>query len=252
MKNILIPVDWQSQDVHLADYAKAFEHIDNKKFSAFFLEDFLQHSEPETAAAEADRLDFRFEMEKEARALDVDLQFLTNTQNQIALRFQTRFADLLTIQASEKSWRERAHELPPGFLENMGCSVMITPELTHRFNEIILSFDPDFSALAALKMFLALYGKISREKSMTVITVISHDESNIVTEKCLIEFLQKYFSNVGTLPVHQRSLVPVLDSLVSAADAPLLLMGKSATHFLNNSDRMEGLIRKKGSLFYSV
>lgn len=75
MKNILIPVDWQSQDVHLADYAKAFEHIDNKKFSAFFLEDFLQHSERETAAAEADRLDFRFEIEKEARALDVDLQF---------------------------------------------------------------------------------------------------------------------------------------------------------------------------------
>jgi hypothetical protein len=252
MKNILIPVDWQSQDVHLADYAKAFEHIDNKKFSAFFLHDFLQHSERETAAAEADRLDFRFEMEKEARALDVDLQFLANTQNQIALQFQTRFADLLTIQVNENSWRERAHELPAGFLENMGCPVMITAQFTRSFNEIIVSFDPDYSALTALKSFLSLYGKMSREKSMTVITVISHDESNIVTEKCLIEFLQKYFSNVGTLPVHQRSLVPTLDSLVSMADAPLLLMGKSATHFLSNSDRMEGLIRRKGSLFYSV
>lgn len=252
MKNILIPVDWQSQDVHLADYAEAFEHIDNKKFSAFFLDDFLKAGNPADRATEADRLDFRFEIEKEARALNVDLQFLANTQNQVALQFQTRFADLLTIRVDHKSWSERYPDLPTDFLETLGCPVMITSHLTKSFKEIIVFFDPDFTGLAALKTFLSLYGKLSKEKSMTVITVISHEDATIVTEKCLIEFLQKYFSNVGVLPVHQRNLSVRLDGLVQESNSPLLLMGRSARHFLINPSRMEQLIAQKGSLFYSV
>ncbi len=248
---ILLPVDFTPHRTRIENLAKAFSHLADKRFSAFFLRDYVSQVSVHSPAAEVEKLDQKLALQSEAATLNLELKFLNDQSSLQALVHQSRFADLLLLDPLNQEDGVSLNDLPVDFFEKMHCPLFLSYDMTHEYEEIVFLFDYDLKGLAALKSFHALFGEVSRKKKFTLITVSPEDEPGIYFEKSLVSYLQEVFENVGIHPMSRINLTDNLVSYVSKLKKPLLIIGQSALALLENKSIAKRLMKNETSVYYS-
>lgn len=251
-KNILFPVDLQPTRYHLSDYAHLLSHVD-KSFSAFFLKDFVKQPKGKTpSVGDQDKLAMQSSLQEEAKTLHVDINFITAQANANSLLNQSKFADLAIISPiTHENIGQLVKSFPDHFFEEIGCPILLSEDLLQPYEEILVLFDYDQSGLAALKSFLSIFGKVSGNKKVTIITVSPDDAPEIHLEKYLVSYLQKAFDDVGIVPFSSANLADQLVNYASKLTKPLLVMGRAAVNLLNDGQLARRIADNHMSLFYS-
>lgn len=250
-KQILFPVDFQPSQIHLADYAKLFAHIDKKSFTGFFIRDFVKQAKSKSGN-EPDKATIQTSLEEEAKTLNLDMSFIKSQANTNSLVNQSKFADLALINPiTHENISQLIKAFPDHFFEEVGCPIFISEDLLNPYEEILVLFDYDQSGLAALKSFLSFFGKQSSHKKVTILTVSPDDAPEIHLEKYLVSYLQKIFNDVGIVPMSNRDLASALVSYASKFNKPVLIMGRAALHLLNDSTLAVKMADHHMSVFYS-
>jgi len=252
-KHILFPVDFQPTLIHLADYAHLFSNVDNKSFSGFFLKDFVKHPKNKVVStSDADKSALQSTLEKEAKALNMEMSFIRSQANGNSLLNQSRFADLALITPiTHDNIGQLIESFPEDFFEEVGCPIFLSDDLLHPYEEILVLFDYDQSGLAALKSFLSFFGKESSNKKVTILTVSPDDAPEIHLEKYLVSYLQKIFSNVGIVPMSSNDLANQLVNYAAKLNKPVLVMGRAALNLLNNNVLASQVAEHHMSIYYS-
>ncbi len=252
-KHILFPVDFQPTHIHLADYAHLFSNIDNKSFSGFFLKDFVKHPKNKVVnTSDSDKSVLQSTLEKEAKALNMDVSFIRSQANGNSLLNQSRFADLALITPiTHSNIGILIESFPEDFFAEVGCPIFLSDDLLHPYEEILVLFDYDQSGLAALKSFLSFFGKESSNKKVTILTVSPDDAPEIHLEKYLVSYLQKIFTNVGIVPMGSKDLANQLVNYAAKLNKPVLVMGRAALNLLNNNELASQVAEHHMSIYYS-
>jgi hypothetical protein len=247
--NILLPVDFSAKEFRLEDCVNAFSHLPAKHFSTFFIGDYVRLK---SDMAKVDRSDVQKRAESMSRKLKVDLKFIPCPGSLPSLWYQSRFADLmvLNLQVPDSSlmlsllYAEK-------FFDDFACPVMLQGSLPKDQDEIIFLFDHDPSGLGALKSYLALFGEVSKDKKLTVVSLNSSEGPGIYFEKSLIQYLQQIFTNVGVLPMSKPDIEKNVISFASRASNPLIIIGKTAGHLFGQESNAQALTTHPMSLYYS-
>lgn len=248
---ILLPVDFAVEGARMGKLANAFSHLADKRFSAFFLRDYVRTEDASSPSLAVEKLDLKLALQSEAKALKLDLKFLNDQNSLLALAHQSRFADLILLDPINGENTLSLDEVPADFFSKMHCPLLLSNDLTHEYGEIIFLFDYDLRGLAALKSYHALFGEVSHKKKFTLITVSPEDEPGIFFEKCLVNYLQQVFENVGIHPMSRINLTENLVAYASEANRPLLITGQSALALLKDRSLTQRLMKNETSLYYS-
>jgi hypothetical protein len=112
-------------------------------------------------------------------------------------------------------------------------------------------FDYDQSGLVALKSFLSFFGKVSSDKKVTLLTVSPDDMPEIHLEKYLVSYLQKFFKDVGIVPLSSKDLAQQVMGHATKLTRPVLVMGRTAIDLLNNEELAGQVTDHHISVFYS-
>ena len=251
-KHILFPVDLKPSSVHLSDYVNLLSHVEKKMFSAFFVKDFVKPSKKGSAGFEEDKTAVQNSLQEEAKKLDMDINFISGQSNASGLMNQSKFADLAIIcPITHDNIGKLIQSFPEHFFEDIGCPILLSEDLLQSYEEILLLFDYDQSSLAALKSFLSMFGKISGNKKVTIITVSPDNAPEIHLEKYLVSYLQKIFKDVGIVPFSNKNLADQLVAYAEKLNKPLLVMGRAGVNLLKDNHLATKLADHHMSLFYS-
>lgn len=248
-KQILFPVDFQS-GAHLADYANLFAHVDKKIFMGFFLRDFVKSARVKNT--EADKQVLQQNLQQEADQLKLDFDILKSNSNANLLLNQSRFADLVIVNPlTSENILQLNHLFPDHFFDLVACPVFLSEDVMRPFDEILVLFDYDQSGLVALKSFLSFFGKVSSDKKVTLLTVSPDDMPEIHLEKYLVSYLQKFFKDVGIVPLSSKDLAQQVMGHATKLTRPVLVMGRTAIDLLNNEELAGQVTDHHISVFYS-
>lgn len=248
-KQILFPVDFQS-GMHLADYAQLLSHVDKKSFVGFFLRDFSRQLKSKSGDQEKNLM--QSSLQEEARQLNLDFDFIKNHSSTNLLLNQSRFADLIIINSVKQNNILQLNQVfPDHFFESIACPIFLSEDLLTPYQEILVLFDYDQSGLVALKSFLSFFGKVSSDKKVTLLTVSPDDSPEIHLEKYLVSYLQKFFSDVGIVPLNNKNLAQQVMTHATKLTRPVLVMGRTALDLLNNQEFATQVADHHMSIFYS-
>lgn len=248
-KQILFPVDFKS-DMHLADYAQLLSHVDKKSLVGFFLRDFSRPGK--SRGAEQDKHTLQSNLQEEARQLSLDFDFIKNNSTTNLLLNQSRFADLIIINpVMQENILQLNQIFPDHFFDTIACPVFLSENLLMPYQEILVLFDYDQSGLVALKSFLSFFGKVSGDKKVTLLTVSPDDSPEIHFEKYLVSYLQKFFNDVGIVPLNNQNLAQQVMNHATKLTRPVLVMGRTALELLNNQQLATQVADHHMSIFYS-
>jgi hypothetical protein len=248
-KQILFPVDFQS-GTHLADFANLFAHVDKKIFMGFFLRDFVKSARVKNA--EADKQVLKQNLQQEADQLKLDFDVLKSHSNANLLLNQSRFADLVIVNPlTSENILQLNHIFPDHFFDLVACPVFLSEDVITPFDEILVLFDYDQSGLVALKSFLSFFGKVSGNRKVTLLTVSPDDMPEIHLEKYLVSYLQKFFKDVGIVPLSSKDIAQQVMGHATKLTRPVLVMGRTAIDLLNNQELAGQVTDHHISVFYS-
>lgn len=246
--NILVPVDIQGARFPLQQVDQLFSKAPDKRFTGFFLGDFVQTGQPDE---QAERLQWQHDIDHQARAANVDFQFMMPAPQDYGVVHQSRFADLALMGPVADESHRWSHDNMVTFFSRLACPVMLVHQTEKPFQEIVLYPDNDFSSLAALKTFQALFGPQPAEKRLTVLAASPEDEPGIFFEKCLVNYLQSEFKSVGILPVNEKQREDQLLALAGRMENPLIITGAAGKSLLKNEATAERIFQKKISVLYA-
>jgi hypothetical protein len=246
--NILIPVDFQGDHFALSQVDHLFAHVLGKRFTGFFLSDFVQ---PIKAATGGERLEWQHEIGAQARSANVDFQFMLPVADGFAVVHQSRFADLAVLGPINGSARRWPLVSLVDFFNRLACPVMLLHETEHPFQDIVVYLDYDVTSLTALKTFLAFFGNKTAGKNLTILAASPEDEPAIFFEKCLVAYLQKEFRNVGVVPVNDKNRELQLLDFAAKANSPLIITGMAGKELLKNTSWSDRILGNKIALFYA-
>jgi hypothetical protein len=251
-KDIFFSAGTVPSKVDLKGYAEMFSHIKEKTFSAFFFSDFMGPPSVSPLTS-TERVGMVRELDEAAKELALDVYvFNPGLHNVKALIHRSRFADLILINPIPQLTLSSGLEtIAQFFFEKLACPVLLTPHLPINYREVIIFFDSTMSELTALKTFITLFGHQVREIPVTVLMVNSLSKPELFLEHYFIQFVKKYFYNVGIVPMNGVDIPWELAKLACRSDNPFVITGKVAISLLNKKEIVRDLFNKQASLFYS-
>jgi hypothetical protein len=251
-KDIFLSADAAPSKTDLNGCAEMFSHIRDKTFSFFFFRDFIGATSviPITAS---ERVLIVRELDELAKRLDLDIYvFDPSLHNIKTLIHRSRFADLILISPiPQLTLTLDSEAIAQNFFEKLACPVLLSPKLPINYQEIVIFFDSTMSELTALKTFLTLFGRQVSNVPVTVLMVNSLAKPELFLENYFIQFVKKYFYNVGIVPMSGVDIAEQLAKLACQTDRPLVIVGKIAINLLSKKDIIKDLFSRQASLFYS-
>lgn len=114
---------------------------------------------------------------------------------------ESRFADLLLIDR-HTSLNNLFQADVPGFIKDVPadaqCPVLVLPEQTGLFNEVVFAYNGSYSSVYAIREFMQLFPHMSSKKA-TVLYVPEKGIPIVPNEQLLKEYLHLYFTDVTVL-----------------------------------------------------
>lgn len=248
--NILVPVDFRGDLFDLSALAHLFSPAPGKRFTGFFLSDFVEPVRPGRPVAD-ERLEMEHDINTRARQTNLDFQFMIQSRENFAVVHQSRFADLALlgpVNGSAKRW-------PKGgvvhFFNQLVCPIMLVHDAEQPFQDILVYLDYDVSSLHALKAFLAFFGSHVKGRNLTILAASPDDDSGIFFEKCLVQYLQKEFRSVGVVPVNDRLREEQLLNYAGKLSNPLIILGRAGRELMNEASLADRILENHIALLYA-
>ena len=151
---------------------------------------------------------------------------------------QTTFADLLIL--SYQIFIDNVNSLPDSsllyqLLKGSKCPVMILPDNTRRIDNIIFTYDGKESSVFAIRAFSNLFAGQSKNKPVSILTVMqSADEERIKNEKLLMDLVKQYFNDVGIQLLESRSISKEISNFALGVVNPIIVMGAYGRSRISN------------------
>ncbi len=151
---------------------------------------------------------------------------------------QTTFADLLIL--SYQIFIDNVNSLPDSsllyqLLKGSKCPVMILPDNIRRIDNIIFTYDGKESSVFAIRAFSNLFAGQSKNKPVSILTVMqSADEERIKNEKLLMDLVKQYFNDVGIQLLESRSISNEISNFALGVVNPIIVMGAYGRSHISN------------------
>lgn len=120
---------------------------------------------------------------------------------------ETRFADLLVL--GQRTWKKISKALsmtPDAMLPEWECPLLILPDTTEGFEQVILTYNGSPDAMHGLKQFLYMLPELVGNLPVTILATYSSQKAPAAgEEKLFIEYLKEHFGEVAFHKVEQHT-----------------------------------------------
>ena len=233
--DVLLPADLPLPGQRITLAANVLSHLNLKQFSSFFLYDSLAKADREKLPAPClEKADALQEMEAGAKSLNLEIRQLEPSRNPQLLHHQSLFADILFMSFLTADDHLPGYLISSKFLDRVGCPVLFSFGNSGIPREVFLYFDFEPSCLVAFKSFASIFGERLQEAKVTIATTSPPDENAIYMEKCLIQYAQRKFKDVGIIPAGSLQIEENLISWTSQVHNPWLIVGKMGLPFIDH------------------
>ncbi|MFM9838895.1 MAG: hypothetical protein ACKVOQ_11560 [Cyclobacteriaceae bacterium] len=250
-KQIFFPVHQASSPVNLKSYAELFAHYHRKTFSFFFWQDYW--CEKDDFFSDSDRTLLEQTIQIEATDLQLKIDFCDRDSSSLSALIQhSCFADVLVIPPTKK--KASSLFLSPfmkRFLQDVACPIFMPSRVSPLFNEVLILFDYDWSALAAFKSFIQLFHEVLAGRAVTVILLIAVEENEFFLENHFIHYVKMSVGEVGIIPVNSNRVNEQLIRTTELMKKPVLILGKNAIESICATSVADELRANEVSFFYS-
>ena len=150
---------------------------------------------------------------------------------------QTMFADLLILSyrlfdntAPEKTDPSILYDI----LKESKCPTLIIPEKIRRIDNLVFTYDGKESSVFAIKAFANLFGRATREKITSILTVTPSLDEEILNEKLLLNLVKQHYNNVGVQLLEGTHITQEISNFARSVTNPLVIMGAFGRSSISN------------------
>jgi nucleotide-binding universal stress UspA family protein len=119
-------------------------------------------------------------------------------------------------------------------LKGSKCPVLILPEGTTRIDNIIFTYDNKESSVFAIKAFSNLFARKSRDKIVSILTVMPNVDEEIKNEKLLLNLVKQHYNNVGIQLLEGHNISKEINNFAGNVQNPLVVMGAYGRSRISN------------------
>jgi nucleotide-binding universal stress UspA family protein len=119
-------------------------------------------------------------------------------------------------------------------LKGSKCPVMILPEELPRVDNIIFTYDNKESSVFAIKAFSHLFSQGTRDKVVSILTVMPSADEEIKNEKLLLDLVKQHYSNVGIQLLNGSSISREILNFAGGVSNPMVVMGAYGRSHISN------------------
>lgn len=150
---------------------------------------------------------------------------------------QTTYSDLLVI--SYRIFFNYVSKDPDTtmlyqILKGSKCPVMILPENIQQIGNIIFTYDNKESSVFAIKAFSQLFSSATRDKIVSILSVMPSADEEIKNEKLLLDLVKQHYHNVGIQLLNGSSISRAILDFAGSVSNPLLVMGAYGRSHISN------------------
>ena len=103
---------------------------------------------------------------------------------------------------------------------------MILPDNICKIDNIIFTYDGKDSSVFAIRAFSNLFAGHSKNKPVSILTVMkSPDDEGIKNEKLLMELIKQHFNDVGIQLLEGNTISDEISNFAGTVTNPLIVMG---------------------------
>lgn len=140
---------------------------------------------------------------------------------------ETAFADLLIIDSNtfvDYLLEKDRFQYLRGVFEKSQCPLLVIPTNFRDFHDIIILKDPEEKVVKAVKSLKSTLTQSLRNAEVSLIGKMPNEEEEFQDEKRLIDFLKRYFRNVGIMLTPDEPFEKVAFDLMQKSQMPLVVM----------------------------
>ena len=149
---------------------------------------------------------------------------------------KTAYADLLMLNYTvfmNRSYRPNSSMIY-SILKGSRCPVMVLPSDVSQIDNIIFTFDGKESSMFAIRAFCNLFAETTKDKEITILTVMPSEDEEIENEKLLMDFVKKYYKNIGLQMLVGDNISHEITNFAESVDNPLVVMGAYGRSRISN------------------
>jgi len=119
-------------------------------------------------------------------------------------------------------------------LKGSRCPVLILPEGGFRIDNIIFTYDNKESSVFAIKAFSSLFARKTKNKVVSILTVMPNLDEEIKNEKLLLNLVKQHFNNVGIQLLEGNNISREISNFSKSVQNPLVVMGAFGRSRISN------------------
>ena len=119
-------------------------------------------------------------------------------------------------------------------LKGSRCPVLILPDGGCRLDNIIFTYDNKESSVFAIKAFSSLFARKTKNKVVSILTVMPNLDEEIKNEKLLLNLVKQHFNNVGIQLLEGNNISKEISNFAKTVQNPLVVMGAFGRSRISN------------------
>lgn len=119
-------------------------------------------------------------------------------------------------------------------LKGSKCPVLILPEGTKKIENIIFTYDNKESSVFAIRAFSNLFPGNSKDKIVSILSVMPNVDEEIKNEKLLLNLVKQHYNNVGIQLLEGHNISKEISNFASNVQNPLVVMGAYGRSHISN------------------
>ncbi|MCC5930847.1 MAG: universal stress protein [Cyclobacteriaceae bacterium] len=150
---------------------------------------------------------------------------------------QSTYADLMILSYQafiNKSNKEPDTSLIYQILKGSRCPVIILPMDISNIENIIFTYDGKESSVFAIRAFSNLFSKYTKDKEVSILTVMPSADEEIKNEKLLLDLVQQHYNNVGVQLLEGSNISEEISNFAESVDNPMVVMGAYGRSHISN------------------
>lgn len=150
---------------------------------------------------------------------------------------QSTYADLMILSYQaflNKTNKEPDTSLIYQILKGSRCPVMILPMNISNIDNIIFTYDGKESSVFAIRAFSNLFSKYTKDKEVSILTVMPSADEEIKNEKLLLDLVRQHYNNVGVQLLEGSNISDEISNFADSVENPLVVMGAYGRSHISN------------------
>lgn len=119
-------------------------------------------------------------------------------------------------------------------LKGSKCPVLIIPEGATKVDNIIFTYDNKESSVFAIRAFSNLFSGNTKDKIVSILSVMPSLDEEIKNEKLLMNLVQQHYTNIGIQLLEGNNISKEIGNFTRNVKNPLVVMGAYGRSHISN------------------